>query len=173
MPLPLTEPRSGTPTEIEIVKLLLRLRAPLIGVVALAFSTSVALGAAPTTPGAGGLANAASHAGKTVPVRAVDEQVEETVTETGTETSETTAETTTETSGTGSADNCNVDLTQDPSVLATLNHGSVVCSAAHQDPPDGYSADGFRNHGAWVSSFAKGDHGSNHSSNAMTHQPSR
>jgi hypothetical protein len=149
------------------MSLLRRFRAPLTAVVALVFSASVALAAAPTAPGGTGLANAASHAGKTVPVKAADEQVEETVTVTETET-----ESSTESDASDSADHCNVDLTQDPSVLAGLSHGSIVCSAAHQDPPDGYSQDGFANHGAWVRSFAKGDHGSSQSPTGKGHKPS-
>jgi hypothetical protein len=145
--------------------MLRRLRAPLIGVVVLVFSAGIAFAAAPTSPGAVGRANAATHAGKDVPTVTTDEQTEETTTE-----SETSSSTETESSDSSSSDHCNVDLTQDPSVLAGLNHGSVVCSAAQQDPPNGFSPTGFANHGAWVSSWAKGDHG-NQSSNASTHKP--
>lgn len=131
-----------------MTNLLRHLRAPLIGVVALIFSAGIAFAAQPTSPGATGLANAATHAGKTVPVDATDEQA-------GDQNEDTDTEDTTDTGDSGSSDHCTVDLTQDASVLAGLNHGSVVCSAAHQDPPDGYAPDGFANHGAWVSSFAK------------------
>lgn len=147
------------------MSLLSRLRAPLIGLVALVFSAGIAFAAAPSSPGAAGLANAASHAGKTVPV--ADGQ-DETVTETTTETESSTESQSTDST---SSDHCNVDLTQDPSVLAGLNHGSVVCTAAQQDPPAGYSPDGYANHGAWVSHWAKGDHGSNQAPTGKGHAP--
>ena len=113
-----------------------------IAAVALALSASLAFAAQPV---GGGLANALTHSGKSVPVRAASEGVSS---DEGTETEESPApETDTESD---SADHCTVDLTQDPSVLETLNHGSVVCTAAHMATPDG-----FANHGAWVKSWAK------------------
>ncbi len=151
--------------------LLRRFRAPAIGLVALGFSASIAFAAAPASPAASGLANASTHAGQTVPVQATDGQ-------SGDQTDATDTQDTTDTTDTtnspdnGSSNHCNVDLTQAPSVLAGLNHGSVVCTAAQQDPPAGYSPSGFANHGAWVSSFAKGDHGSNQSLNGKSHKPS-
>lgn len=147
------------------MSLLRRFRAPLIGIAALVVSASVAFAAAPTTPGAASLAKAASHAGRSVPVTPTADQ-------TGGEDEAGDTEDTTDTGETGSSDHCNVDLSQDASVLAGLNHGSVVCTAAHQDPPAGYSPTGFANHGAWVSSFAKGSHGSNHSATGKSHKPS-
>lgn len=147
------------------MSLLRRFRAPLIGIAAIVVSASVAFAAAPTTPGAAGLAKAASHAGQTVPVTPTADQ-------TGGHDEATDTEDTTDTGDTGSSDHCNVDLTQDASVLAGLNHGSVVCTAAQQDPPAGYSPTGFANHGAWVSSFAKGSHGSNQSATGKSHKPS-
>lgn len=42
-----------------------------------------------------------------------------------------------------------------PEELAALNHGAIVCWAAHQETPEGY-----RNHGAFVSAWAKKDHAS-------------
>lgn len=149
-----------------MMSLLSRLRAPLIGLVALVFSAGIAFAAAPASPGAAGLANAASHAGKTVPVAdGQDETVTETTTETESSTESQSADST-------SSDHCNVDLTQAPSVLAGLNHGSVVCTAAQQDPPAGYSPNGYANHGAWVSHWAKGDHGSNQAPTSKGHKPS-
>jgi hypothetical protein len=56
----------------------------------------------------------------------------------------------------GSTGNCSVDLTQDPSVLLTLNHGSVVCSAANATTWDTTL---YPTKGAWVSHFAKMNHG--------------
>ena len=51
-------------------------------------------------------------------------------------------------------ENCLTDPTDPATDLTTLTHGQIVCWAAHQETPEGY-----RNHGAWVSSFAKGEHG--------------
>lgn len=138
--------------------ILRRFRAPLIGLVALVFSAGIAFAGQPASPGAAGLANASTHAGKTVPVQATDEQTGEQDEDTDTET-----EPTDETSD--SSDHCNVDLTQDPAVLATLNHGSVVCTAAHQDTPEGWA-----NHGAWVSSWAKQGHGADASATGKSHK---
>jgi hypothetical protein len=111
-----------------------------IAAVALALSASLAFAAQPV---GGGLANAASHSGKSVPTKATDgvsaDQDTDEATETETETED----------PADAADNCTVDLTQDVSVLLTLNHGSVVCSAAQMDTPDDYA-----NHGAWVSHWA-------------------
>ena len=107
---------------------------------ALALSASLAFAAQPV---GGGLANAATHSGKSVPTRATDglgaDQDTDEASQTDTETED----------PADAADNCNVDLTQDVTVLEGLNHGSVVCSAAHMDTPDGYA-----NHGAWVSHWA-------------------
>ena len=53
------------------------------------------------------------------------------------------------------------------SQLAAMNHGSIVCWAAHQT-----SWDGFENHGAFVSHWAhagKGDHGN--SAFGHSHKP--
>jgi hypothetical protein len=113
-----------------------------IAIVALVMSASLAFAGQPVSTGP---TNAASHAGKAVPTRApvTAKDDQDTETDEGTET-----DTETE-AASDSADNCTVDLTQDPSVLETLNHGSVVCSAAHTDTPEGYA-----NHGAWVSHWA-------------------
>jgi len=113
-----------------------------IAAVALALSASLVFAG---QPAGGGLANALTHSGKTVPVKAATDGVSS---DEGTETDETTAPET-ETDASDSADHCNVDLTQDPAVLATLNHGSVVCTAAHMG-----AQDGFANHGAFVSHWA-------------------
>ena len=51
----------------------------------------------------------------------------------------------------GDGENCLVDpTTVTPEELATMNHGSIVCWAAHQETWPGE----FKNHGAWVSSWA-------------------
>lgn len=66
-----------------------------------------------------------------------------------------TEETETEATGEG-GDHCTIDPTGlSDSDLAAMNHGSIVCWAAHQT-----SWDGFENHGAFVSHWAhqgKGD----------------
>ncbi len=147
-----------------MMTLLRRFRAPAIGIAALVVSAGVAFAAAPSSPGATGLANAASHAGKTVPVQATDEQSGDQTGATDTEDSNT--------DNSSSSSQCNVDLTQAPSVLAGLNHGSVVCTAAQGTPPGGYGPTTVANHGAWVSSFAKGDHGTNQSATGKSHKPS-
>ena len=143
--------------ESPIVQFLRRFRSPLIAIVAVVFSAGIVMAAQPPANASAGLSNAATHAGKTVPVQ--DEQSGQD------ETTETDESTDTNTSD--SADHCTVDLTQDPSVLAGLNHGSVVCTAAQQDTPQGYD-----NHGAWVSHWAKMNKGADASSNATTHKPS-
>lgn len=52
-------------------------------------------------------------------------------------------------------DNCAIDPTGlSDEDLAALRHGQIVCWAAHQPTPDGY-----RNHGAWVSEWAKKNKG--------------
>ena len=118
-------------------KLILRFRGLLIALATLALSASLAFGAQPA--GSWGLSNAASHAGKTVPVQAADEETagDENV-------DETTDEST-------SGDNCATDpsaLTADE--LAAMKHGSIVCWAAHQTTwPDWFS-----NHGAFVKCWA-------------------
>jgi hypothetical protein len=130
-----------------------RFRSPLIAVVAVVFSATMVMAAQPK-----GLATAAQHAGKTVPVQAAGPTDQ---------TDETTETTETESESDSSADNCNVDLTQDPSVLAGLNHGSVVCTAAHMATPAGYA-----NHGAWVSHWAKMGKGADASAAGKAHKPS-
>lgn len=116
-----------------------------LGILVLALSASLALAGQPASAGVG-IVTASSHSGKTVQAKAAVEAAgdEDAGTAEETETEETTEETESD-----SADNCTVDLTQDVSVLETLNHGSVVCTAAHMDTPEGYA-----NHGAWVSHWA-------------------
>ncbi|HEY8239627.1 MAG TPA: hypothetical protein VIF63_09345 [Candidatus Limnocylindrales bacterium] len=129
-----------------------RLRSVLIALVGLAMSASLTFGAQPPAAASWGLANASSHAGKTVPVADGDVETagdEETGEE---EIGEETGEETGEEEGTEDAgDHCLTDptgLTEEE--LAAVNHGSIVCWAAHQTtwPEE------FRNHGAFVSSWA-------------------
>ena len=110
-----------------------RLRGVFIALAALALSTGMVFGAQPDAS-LSGLANASTHAGKIVPVKAgevedtdedvdedTDEDVDEDLDEAGTE------------DGDG-GDNCATDpTTLDEAALAELKHGSIVCWAAHQE----------------------------------------
>jgi hypothetical protein len=127
-----------------VTKLILRVRGVLIAVAALALSASLAFGAQPA--GSWGLSNAASHAGKTVPVKAVEQ---------GTATDETTDGTTDQTTQTTDASTTGDNCATDPSALtaeelAAMKHGSIVCWAAHQTTWPVW----FSNHGAFVSCWA-------------------
>jgi len=131
-----------------------------IAIVALALSASLVFAGQPAGVG---LSNAAGHAGQTVPVNAAgtDQQGADQNTETETESPEPTdapdpTDTPDATDTPDSNTNCTVDLTQDPSVLLTLNHGSVVCSAANATTWDTTL---YPTKGAWVSHWAKMNHG--------------
>ena len=135
-----------------------------IAIVALALSASLAFAGQPAGSTVG-QSTASIHAGKTVPVRA-ESTDQEGADQDGTETEPDETEApdpadadetdASDPADSGSADNCTVDLTQDPSVLLTLNHGSVVCSAAHATTWDTAT---YPNKGAWVSHWAKLNHG--------------
>ena len=122
------------------------LRPLLIALVALAFSASLTFGAA-APQAAFGIARAASHASQNA--GSGDEltagEDEETETDEDTEDVEDTED---------AGDNCTTDPTDPATDLTTLTHGQIVCWAAHQETPEGYA-----NHGAWVSEWAKGEHG--------------
>jgi hypothetical protein len=140
-----------------------RLRAALISIVALGLSAGLAFGASPPEAASWGLANAGAHAEKTVPVAGGGDETgdeagdEDSEASEGTEDEATEEEAPEEESAEEASDNCATDpttLTEDE--LAAMNHGSIVCWAAHQTewPEE------FANHGAWVSSWAhsgKGD----------------
>jgi hypothetical protein len=148
--------------ELPTVRTLLRrFRSPLVALIAIIFSASIAMAGQPAGKGQSGLTTGSTHAGKTVPVKATDEQSGDQ------DESEPDESTDTDTEDSDSADNCTVDLTQDASALAELNHGSVVCTAAQQDTPEGYA-----NHGAWVSHWAKMNHGADASTKGTAHKPS-
>lgn len=130
-----------------IVKQLVHhLRGVFIALAALALSTGMVFGAQPEASWPG-LANASTHAGKTVPVKAG--QVEDT---TGDEDVDEDADEDVEGAGEGSGgENCATDpreLTEDE--LAELKHGSIVCWAAHQDEWPEW----FTNHGKHVKCWA-------------------
>ena len=130
-----------------VTKMIHRLRGFLIAFAAIALSAGLAFGAQPTSTG---LANAAAHAGKTVPVLAADETTaDETTDET---TNETTDQTTNETTdSTGANENCATDpTTLTPEQLALMRHGSIVCWAAQQTTWPAW----FSNHGSFVKCWA-------------------
>ena len=121
-----------------MTNLIHRSRGFLIAFVALALSASLAFGAQPTTTG---LANAAAHAGKVVPVQAGDETTDESTDET----------TDTESDSSDTSDNCATDPTAlTPEELAAMRHGSFVCWAAQQTTWPEW----FANHGAFVKCWA-------------------
>jgi hypothetical protein len=114
------------------------LRAVFIAFAALALSTGMVLGAQPDAS-LSGLANASTHAGKTVPVKAgqveddTDEEVEEDTDEEVEEDVEEDVEEAGSEDGAG-GENCATDpTTLSEEELADLKHGSIVCWAAHQD----------------------------------------
>lgn len=140
-----------------------RLRPLLIGLVALLFTAGIAFAGRPAAP-ASGTSAPSGLSGRTVPVDADDDDEDEadddavdatTNVEATTTLETTTTEVSAETEDAGGGDNCATEptgLTDEQ--LAGLSHGSIVCWAAHQDAPEGY-----RNHGAWVSEWAKKNHG--------------
>ena len=136
---------------------LFRLKGVAIAIVALALSSSLAFGAQPPEAASFGLENAATHAGKTVPVAGghTETTVDEEEGEDGEEAVEVEEDEEDEESE-EAGDNCLTDptaLTEEE--LAAMRHGSIACWAAHQETPEGYD-----NHGQWVSEWAhagKGD----------------
>lgn len=164
----------GEPKTVKTI--LLHLKGVLIAVVALALSAGLAFGAQAPSGASSGLASAGSHSTKTVKAAGdeasgdedadtdedteVDESTEDADTDEDTEvdetTDESTDETTDETTGVdetvdAAGDNCATDPTAlTVEELAAMSHGSIVCWAAHQTT---WPAE-FKNHGAWVSSWA-------------------
>jgi hypothetical protein len=138
---------------------LARIRPLLIGLVVLMFTAGIAFAGKPSTP-ANGLSVASEASGKTVPVAAqADEEDEEDETteaeDEEDEEDETTEAEDEETESEEAGDNCATDPTGlTPEELAEVRHGSVVCWAAHQETPEGYS-----NHGEWMSEWAKKNRG--------------
>ena len=157
---------SKIPGAQSVKHLLLHFKGLLIAVVALALSAGLAFAAQPPAAASWGLANAAAHAGKTVPhqvLGATSSEDEDVEGDEGAETDEETDEVPEvdepagedavgEETADAASDNCLTDptTTLTPEELAAMNHGSIVCWAAHQKtwPEE------FRNHGAWVSSWA-------------------
>jgi hypothetical protein len=116
------------------------LRGFAIAFVALALSAGLAFGAQPDAS-AWGLANAAAHAAKTVPVQAGDETTDESTDEDAQESEE----------SSDAGTNCTTDpTTLTAEDLAAMKHGSIVCWAAHQTQWPEW----FANHGAFVKCWA-------------------
>ncbi len=127
-----------------------RLRPLLIGLVVLVLTTGVAFAGKPSTP-ADGPAVASEASGKSVPVVNEGNQAPEGDEETDEAAEDEDANAKADEAG----DNCATDpRTLTPEQLAELTHGQIVCWAAHQETPEGYD-----NHGAWVSEWAKQNHG--------------
>ena len=126
--------------------LLRRSRGVMLAIVVLALSAGLAFGAQPPSAASWGLSNAASHAGKTVPVQAGHHEA------TGDESTEETVENTESTETADEAgDNCATDpTTLSEEELGELKHGSIACWAAHQTEWPEW----FKNHGAFVSCWA-------------------
>ena len=132
-----------------------RLRPLLISLIVLILTAGIAFAGKPPTA-ADGLAVASEASGKTVPVQAElgDEDDDEDVDADEKAKADEDADELDEDAGDG-GDHCATDpTTATEEELAALNHGAIVCWAAHQETPDGY-----KNHGAFVSEWARKNHG--------------
>jgi hypothetical protein len=141
-----------------------RLQSLLVAITVLGLSAGLAFGATPPAAGPG-LGNAASHAGKTVPVAGGDETLGEDEDtdedEDGAEDEETDEDADTDEDVDADEDlespeeaeggeNCVDPSALLPEELDALNHGAVVCWAAHQTEWPEW----FANHGAFVRCWA-------------------
>jgi hypothetical protein len=111
--------------------LITRARGLVVAIAALALSAGLAFGAEPPEAASWGLSNAAAHAGKTVPVQAgqdetIDEDEEEEVEEPEEEVDEEVDE-----AGDEAGDNCTTDPTALTDEAEFKNHGAWVKSWAH------------------------------------------
>ena len=138
------------------------LRPILISLVALTLTAGIAMAAKPSDAGA-------RHGPKAAEVteNADTDTDQETDTDTDTETvTETDTDPATQPApdaATDAASHCLTDpTTATPEELSVLNHGAIVCWAAHQVTPDGYA-----NHGAWVSEWAHKNHGADASAKGL------
>jgi len=131
--------------------MMLKLRGPFIALVALALSAGMAFAAPPDK----GLSNAAEHAGKTVPVGPGNAQ-QDADKDKDKDKDKAADEDENEEAEDADGDHCSTDpRTLSAEELAALNHGAIVCWAAHQTT----WPDEFKNHGQWVSSWARQNHG--------------
>ena len=139
-----------------MIKLIHRFRSLAIAVVALALSAGLAFGAMPDAA-TWGLSNAATHAGKVVPVQAGDEDTSEDqdTDEDDPDEDDTDEDTAEDTESAESAEDAGENCLTDPSALtpeqlAEMRHGSIVCWAAHQTEWPAW----FSNHGSFVRCWA-------------------
>jgi hypothetical protein len=154
-----------------VITTIRRLPAVLTAIIALALSASLAFAGQPVSS-SGGLTRASTFAGKSVPVRdAVEDpagdQDEDADADADAGEDTDVDEDAGEDAGDSAdaADNCTTDPTGlTPEQLAEMTHGSVVCWAAHQTDWD---TSLYANKGAWVSSWAKQNHG--HQGDASSH----
>jgi hypothetical protein len=143
-----------------VISFFRRFRGPLAIVTTLILSTSVAFAGEPASSAAGGLSKASTHAGRTVPVEATGDESGADADADADADTDAEADEDVDAEESEAADNCATDPTNfTPEELAAVTHGSVVCWAAQQPTPEGYA-----NHGAWVSQWAKGDHGGGNAS---------
>ncbi|MEO8463639.1 MAG: hypothetical protein ABI555_10525 [Chloroflexota bacterium] len=138
-----------------MTRLLRNLRPLLVGVVALFLTAGIAFAARPATSGAGTETGAQASGQQGLSSRdgtkAADADEDQGTPEVDTDTE-------TEGAASDNADHCTTNpTTASTTDLAALTHGQIVCWAAHQKT---FPAT-FKNHGAWVSSFAHKDHGAN------------
>lgn len=153
-----------------------RSRGLLLALAVLAISATMVLAAKPESSGSPACEHGQSAAhtdqtGCTTPEPPVDEGTDNANQGTGDTDAPKTEKTETETeteSGDAGGDHCAVNPTGlSDSDLAAMNHGSIVCWAAHQT-----SWDGYESHGAFVSHWAhqgKGDRGN--SAFGHSHKP--
>ena len=130
-----------------------RLRPILAGLVVLILSGGAAFAGQPTDLPVDGRAMAAERSGLEIPPLNPAPTVEDEDEPEG-ELDEEAPEANVEADAEGENEHCVDPATLTPEVLAETNHGAIVCWAAHQETPDGYA-----NHGAWVSEWAKKNHG--------------
>jgi hypothetical protein len=132
-----------------VTYLIHRLRGVLIAFVVLALSAGLAFGAQPDAA-ASGLANAAAHAGKIVPVQAGEEETSEDE-DTDEDSDEDASEQESAEDSAEAGENCTTDPTAlTPEELGAMRHGSIVCWAAQQTEWPEW----FANHGSFVKCWA-------------------
>ena len=138
------------------------LRPILISLVALTLTAGIAMAAKPSDAGTRHGPKAAEVT-ENVETDTDQETDTDTDTETVTETDTDPATQPAPDAATDAASHCLTDpTTATPEELSVLNHGAIVCWAAHQVTPDGYA-----NHGAWVSEWAHKNHGADASAKGL------
>jgi hypothetical protein len=123
--------------------------------VIVAMAAAVSFAATPPEDADFGLERAAEQAGFAVPVQNGQDAAPAGGQADDQDRDENEPEETVEEAQDATGEHCSVDPRgASPEVLAELNHGAIACWAAQQETPDG-----FDNHGKWVSSWAKQNHG--------------